>query len=79
MSFELPDLIENDLNWGPPIDKIPKQFKELVCCFVFVILRWQCASIPYTPYSKSDKIGVIADWNNENRDEPTRTTNNRQL
>ena len=79
MSFELPDLIENDLNWGPPIDKIPKQFKELVCCFVFVILRWHCSSIPYTPYSKSDKIGVIADWNNENRDEPTRTTNNRQL
>ncbi|KZT62857.1 translation initiation factor eIF-3, subunit D [Calocera cornea HHB12733] len=47
-SFVLPTMQDNpDGSWGPSTSAIPTQYKD----------------IPYAPYSKSDKIGRFADWN----------------
>ncbi|EJU06290.1 translation initiation factor eIF-3 subunit D [Dacryopinax primogenitus] len=47
-SFVLPEMQDNpDGSWGPSTSQIPTQYKD----------------IPYAPYSKSDKIGRFADWN----------------
>ncbi|GJJ07209.1 hypothetical protein Clacol_001409 [Clathrus columnatus] len=47
-SFNLPQIHDNaDDAWGPSPSHLPPQFKD----------------IPYAPYSKSDKLGRFADWN----------------
>lgn len=56
-SFSLPAINDNpDGGWGPSSSNLPAQFKF--------------KDIPYAPYSKSDKLGRFADWNDisgENR------------
>jgi translation initiation factor 3 subunit D len=56
-SFTLPPLQDNpDGAWGPSFSNLPDRFKF--------------KDIPYAPYSKSDKLGRFADWNDpsgENR------------
>ncbi|KAJ6536716.1 eukaryotic translation initiation factor 3 subunit D [Mycena vulgaris] len=57
-SFSLPPINDNpDGGWGPSSSNLPDQFKF--------------KDIPYAPYSKSDKLGRFADWNDS-------TTDNRQ-
>jgi len=47
-SFTLPEIHDNPEGaWGPSTSHPPSQFKD----------------IPYAPYSKSDKLGRFADWN----------------
>ncbi|KAF8638613.1 hypothetical protein AX17_002154 [Amanita inopinata Kibby_2008] len=49
-SFSLPPIVDNpDGGWGPSAANLPEQFKF--------------KDIPYAPYSKSDKLGRFADWN----------------
>lgn len=49
-SFSLPVINDNpDGGWGPSSSNLPAQFKF--------------KDIPYAPYSKSDKLGRFADWN----------------
>ncbi len=49
-SFSLPTINDNpDGGWGPSSSNLPSQFKF--------------KDIPYAPYSKSDKLGRFADWN----------------
>lgn len=49
-SFSLPPINDNpDGGWGPSTSNLPDQFKF--------------KDIPYAPYSKSDKLGRFADWN----------------
>lgn len=49
-SFSLPPINDNpDGGWGPSTSNLPAQFKF--------------RDIPYAPYSKSDKLGRFADWN----------------
>jgi translation initiation factor 3 subunit D len=49
-SFSLPPINDNpDGGWGPSSSNLPDQFKF--------------KDIPYAPYSKSDKLGRFADWN----------------
>ncbi|KAI0346895.1 translation initiation factor eIF-3 subunit D [Trametopsis cervina] len=49
-SFSLPTINDNpDGGWGPSSSNLPAQFKF--------------KDIPYAPYSKSDKLGRFADWN----------------
>jgi len=47
--FILPPIHDNPEAWGPSPNALPTQFKD----------------IPYAPFSKSDKIGRIVDWNAE--------------
>jgi len=60
-SFSLPPINDNpDGGWGPSSSNFPDQFKF--------------KDIPYAPYSKSDKLGRFADWNEvsgENRQSTT--------
>ncbi|KAF5371200.1 hypothetical protein D9758_004095 [Tetrapyrgos nigripes] len=57
-SFSLPPINDNpDGGWGPSSSNLPERFKF--------------TDIPYAPYSKSDKLGRFADWNET-------TTDNRQ-
>lgn len=54
-SFTLPPIHDNpDGGWGPSSSNIPEQFKF--------------KDIPYAPYSKSDKLGRFADWNDTTGD-----------
>ncbi|KAG8218903.1 translation initiation factor eIF-3 subunit D [Butyriboletus roseoflavus] len=54
-SFSLPPIHDNpDGGWGPSPSNIPEQFKF--------------KDIPYAPYSKSDKLGRFADWNDTTSD-----------
>lgn len=53
MNFELPELSTSDNQFGPHLNKIDNKFKE----------------IPYSPYSKFDKITQIADFNNDLKEE----------
>ncbi|KIJ69870.1 hypothetical protein HYDPIDRAFT_184400 [Hydnomerulius pinastri MD-312] len=54
-SFSLPPINDNpDGGWGPSSSNIPEQFKF--------------KDIPYAPYSKSDKLGRFADWNDPTSD-----------
>ncbi|KAF8272101.1 translation initiation factor eIF-3 subunit D [Lactarius quietus] len=49
-SFSLPLIHDNpDGSWGPSSSNLPESFKF--------------KDIPYAPYSKSDKLGRFADWN----------------
>ena len=49
-SFSLPLIHDNpDGSWGPSSSNLPETFKF--------------KDIPYAPYSKSDKLGRFADWN----------------
>ncbi|CAL1700223.1 unnamed protein product [Somion occarium] len=49
-SFTLPTINDNaDGGWGPSSSNLPPNFKF--------------KEIPYAPYSKSDKLGRFADWN----------------
>ncbi|KAI0307061.1 translation initiation factor eIF-3 subunit D [Multifurca ochricompacta] len=49
-SFSLPLIYDNpDGSWGPSSSNLPETFKF--------------KDIPYAPYSKSDKLGRFADWN----------------
>ncbi|ETW84104.1 hypothetical protein HETIRDRAFT_472549 [Heterobasidion irregulare TC 32-1] len=49
-SFSLPPINSNpDGSWGPSSSNLPKNYKF--------------KDIPYAPYSKSDKLGRFADWN----------------
>ncbi|KAH9855066.1 translation initiation factor eIF-3 subunit D [Lenzites betulinus] len=49
-SFSLPQINDNpEGGWGPSTSNLPSQFKF--------------RDIPYAPYSKSDKLGRFADWN----------------
>jgi translation initiation factor 3 subunit D len=49
-SFSLPPINDNpDGGWGPSSSATALQFKF--------------QDIPYAPYSKSDKLGRVADWN----------------
>ncbi|KAJ3719372.1 eukaryotic translation initiation factor 3 subunit D [Lentinula raphanica] len=55
MSFSLPPINDNpDGGWGPSSSNFPEQFKF--------------KDIPYAPYSKSDKLGRFADWNETSSD-----------
>lgn len=55
MSFSLPPINDNpDGGWGPSSSNLPDQFKF--------------KDIPYAPYSKSDKLGRFADWNETTSD-----------
>lgn len=50
VSFTLPTINDNpEGGWGPSSSNFPEQFKF--------------KDIPYAPYSKSDKLGRFADWN----------------
>ncbi|KAK7437401.1 hypothetical protein VKT23_018646 [Stygiomarasmius scandens] len=52
-SFTLPPINDNpDGGWGPSSSNLPDRFKF--------------RDIPYAPYSKSDKLGRFADWNETN-------------
>ncbi|KAF9006729.1 eukaryotic translation initiation factor 3 subunit D [Cyathus striatus] len=54
-SFTLPPINDNpDGGWGPSASNFPDQFKF--------------KDIPYAPYSKSDKLGRFADWNDLSSD-----------
>jgi len=54
-SFTLPPINDNpDGGWGPSTSNFPNQFKF--------------KDIPYAPYSKSDKLGRFADWNDISSD-----------
>jgi len=54
-SFSLPPIHDNpDGGWGPSTSNFPEQFKF--------------KDIPYAPYSKSDKLGRFADWNDLSSD-----------
>lgn len=54
-SFSLPPIHDNpDGGWGPSSSNMPTQFKF--------------KDIPYAPYSKSDKLGRFADWNDLSAD-----------
>lgn len=54
-SFSLPPIHDNpDGGWGPSTSNFPDQFKF--------------KDIPYAPYSKSDKLGRFADWNDLSSD-----------
>ncbi|KAI0217247.1 hypothetical protein L0F63_002875 [Massospora cicadina] len=44
--FKLPPINDPITGWGPSEDYLPEQFKD----------------IPYAPFSKSDRLGKIADW-----------------
>ena len=60
-SFSLPPIHDNpDGGWGPSSSNIPDQFKF--------------KDIPYAPYSKSDKLGRVADWNDLSTDNRQSTT-----
>ena len=60
-SFSLPPIHDNpDSGWGPSSSNIPDQFKF--------------KDIPYAPYSKSDKLGRVADWNDLSSDNRQSTT-----
>ena len=49
-SFELPPIQDNpDGGWGPSQNSVPQDFKF--------------KDIPYAPFSKADKLGRFADWN----------------
>ncbi|KAI8444690.1 eukaryotic translation initiation factor 3 subunit D [Phakopsora pachyrhizi] len=45
--FILPNIHDHPDAWGPSPNSIPDQFKD----------------IPYAPFSKSDKLGRVVDWN----------------
>ncbi|PLW18406.1 hypothetical protein PCANC_08844 [Puccinia coronata f. sp. avenae] len=47
--FVLPPIHDHPDAWGPSPTSLPTQFKD----------------IPYAPFSKSDKIGRVVDWNAE--------------
>lgn len=54
-SFSLPPINDNpDGGWGPSSSNFPDKFKF--------------KDIPYAPYSKSDKLGRFADWNDASAD-----------
>lgn len=54
-SFTLPTINDNpDGGWGPSSSNPPAEFKF--------------KDIPYAPYSKSDKLGRVADWNDLTND-----------
>ncbi len=54
-SFSLPQINDNpDGGWGPSSSNFPSEFKF--------------KDIPYAPYSKSDKLGRFADWNDPSSD-----------
>ncbi|KAJ7098645.1 eukaryotic translation initiation factor 3 subunit D [Mycena belliarum] len=54
-SFSLPPINDNPGGgWGPSSSNLPDQFKF--------------KDIPYAPYSKSDKLGRFADWNDSSTD-----------
>ncbi|EED82658.1 predicted protein [Postia placenta Mad-698-R] len=54
-SFSLPQINDNpDGGWGPSSSNLPAQFKF--------------KDIPYAPYSKTDKLGRFADWNDVSGD-----------
>ncbi|KAF8914329.1 translation initiation factor eIF-3, subunit D [Gymnopilus junonius] len=54
-SFSLPPIHDNpDGGWGPSTSNLPEEFKF--------------KDIPYAPYSKSDKLGRFADWNDLSSD-----------
>ncbi|THV08139.1 translation initiation factor eIF-3 subunit D [Dendrothele bispora CBS 962.96] len=54
-SFSLPTINDNpDGGWGPSSSNLPGRFKF--------------KDIPYAPYSKSDKLGRFADWNETTSD-----------
>jgi translation initiation factor 3 subunit D len=65
-SFSLPQIHDNtDGSWGPSSSNLPETFKF--------------KDIPYAPYSKSDKLGRFADWNDlsgDNRQAASGTTVN---
>lgn len=46
--FFLPPINDFEGGWGPASDVVPEQFRD----------------IPYAPFSKSDKLGRVADWTN---------------
>ncbi|KAF7723236.1 hypothetical protein EC973_002174 [Apophysomyces ossiformis] len=61
--FFLPKISDSQSGWGPASDVIPDQFRD----------------IPYTPYSKSDKLGRVADWTNpEGQKQDNREVTGRQ-
>ncbi|KAJ7044885.1 eukaryotic translation initiation factor 3 subunit D [Mycena alexandri] len=61
-SFSLPAIHDNpDGGWGPSSSNQPDQFKF--------------KDIPYAPYSKSDKLGRFADWNDSQASGDNRPSN----
>lgn len=68
-SFELPPINDNpDGGWGPSLSNFPQDFKF--------------KDIPYTPFSKADKLGRVADWNDvtgDNRQGPSGNAGGRNI
>ena len=61
-SFELPPIKDNpDGGWGPSPSNFPPDFKF--------------KDIPYAPFSKTDKLGRYADWNDLTGDNRLSATN----
>lgn len=61
--FYLPAINDFEGGWGPANDVVPEQFRD----------------IPYAPFSKSDKLGRVADWTNpEGQKQDNRETTSRQ-
>lgn len=58
-SFTLPPLADNPDRWGPP----PVNSSSSSSSSSSSVLPPEFADIPFAPFSKSDKIGRIADWN----------------
>ncbi|CAO1634815.1 unnamed protein product [Sympodiomycopsis kandeliae] len=56
-SFTLPEMPETPGIWGPPSVQAASSSKTST------VLPPEFADIPFAPFSKSDKIGRIADWN----------------
>ncbi|CAG8681084.1 521_t:CDS:10 [Acaulospora morrowiae] len=61
-TFTLPEIIDNENGWGPSPAMLTEKFRD----------------IPYAPYSKSDKLGKIADWSTPEQKEKESTGRQRQ-
>ncbi|CAG8598174.1 9604_t:CDS:2, partial [Acaulospora colombiana] len=61
-TFQLPEIIDNENGWGPSPAMLTEKFRD----------------IPYAPYSKSDKLGKIADWSTPEQKEKETTGRQRQ-
>jgi translation initiation factor 3 subunit D len=68
-SFALPSIHDNaDGSWGPATSDVPKRFQEYVSCYstnLNTSLKQDHSlycSVPYAPFSKSDKITHVADF-----------------
>lgn len=62
-SFILPEIPETPGLWGPPSLDPSSTSEASASSSKVSVLPPEFADIPFAPFSKSDKIGRIADWN----------------